>query len=171
MVSNFRVKLDLTSKRCSGKRRRAKGRDANVLFHIRIFLLLFLLVPLWFGSGFLTSLRGQVSDLASVRLEHIPNVEHMLKSTVEYKPYRPAGTIQKYLGNAVLFLRCSLLSTYKNKNSAFWNAAWRRAGHFLLGGRLDLLKRRGEYVCVMVHLVCFADVQALIHQSPSAVSD
>lgn len=49
MVSNFRVKLDLTLKRCSGKRRRAEEKDANVLFHVRIFLLLFLLVLLWFG--------------------------------------------------------------------------------------------------------------------------
>lgn len=44
-----------------------------------------------------------MSDLASVEPEHIPNVEHMLKSTVEFKPYRPGGIVQKYLGNAFLF--------------------------------------------------------------------
>lgn len=82
-----------------------RRKDDHVLFHVRIFLLLVLLVLLlvWFCSVFLTSLGDQVSDLASVGLDCIPNAEHMLKSTVEFKPYRPAGLVQKYLGNAFSF--------------------------------------------------------------------
>lgn len=83
MVSNFRVKLDSTLKRRRGKRRRAEGKGDNVLFHARIYLLLVLLALhlVWFWL--LTSLGDQVSDLASVGHEHIPNVKQMLKSTIE----------------------------------------------------------------------------------------
>lgn len=52
---------------------------------------------------FIASLGEQVFDLASVGLEHILNVELMLMSTAEFKPYRPAGILQKYLGNVFLF--------------------------------------------------------------------
>lgn len=178
VVSNFRVKLDSTLKRCRGKRRKAEGKDDDVLFHVRIFLLLVLLVLLlvWFGSGFLTCLGDQVSDLASVGLEHIPNVEHVLKSTVEFKPYRPAGMVQKYLGNAFLFPQ--MLPSFNTQKSEFstLKCCWSQVGHFLLGGRLDLLKMGRECVCGgggggVCACVCFADVQALIQQSLSAVSD
>lgn len=75
----------------------------NVLLHIRILLLLVLLVLLLVASIFLTSHKDQVSDLASVELEHIPNVEHMLKSTVEFKPYRPGGISTKISGKCFSF--------------------------------------------------------------------
>lgn len=57
----------------------------------------------WFSSIFLIYHRDQVSDLASVELEHISNVEHMLKSTVEFKPYRPAGISTKISGKCFSF--------------------------------------------------------------------
>ena len=94
----------------------------------------------WFGFVlvFLTSLGDQVSDLGSVGLDRIPNVEHMLKSTVEFKPYRPAGLVQKYLGNAFLFPQ--MLPSFNIQKSEFsiLKCCWRQVGHFLLGGRLDL---------------------------------
>lgn len=115
-----------------------------------------------------------MSGLASAGHEHIPNVKHMLKSTVEFKPYRPSGAVQKYLGNAFLFPQ--MLPSFNIQKSEFsiLKSCWRRLGHFLLGGRLDLLKMGKECVplCVCVRAcVCFADVQALIQQSLSAVSE
>lgn len=57
----------------------------------------------WFASIFLTSHKDQVSVLASVELEHIPNVEHMLKSTIEFKPYGPGGISTKISGKCFSF--------------------------------------------------------------------
>lgn len=90
-----------------------------------------------------------MSDLASMGLEHIPNVKHMLKSTVEFKPYRPAGIVQKYLGNAFLFPQ--MLPSFNIEKSEFsiLKCCCRRVGHFLLGGRLDLLKMGSVCVCVL----------------------
>lgn len=95
MVSNFRVKLDSTLKRLRGKRRHMIMSFSMLGSSFFWFF--------WFGSTFLTSHRNQVSDLASVELEHIPNVEHMLKSTVEFKPYRPGGISTKISGKCFSF--------------------------------------------------------------------
>lgn len=135
VVSNFRVKLDPSLKRCGEKRRKAEGKDYNVPFPVRIFLLLFFSMVLWFNLvlSFLTSFGNQLSDLASLGLEHIPHVDHMLKYTGEFKPYRPAGTVQKYLGNAFLFPQ--MLPSFHTQKSEFsiLKCCWRQDGHFLLG--------------------------------------
>jgi len=95
-----------------------------------------------------------VSDLVSVELERVPNVKHMLKSAVEFKPCRPAGIVPKYLGNAVLFPQ--MLPSFNTEKSEFsiLKCCWRSVGHFLLGGRLDLLKMGGERVSLCVFRRC-----------------
>lgn len=163
VVSNFRVKLDSILKTLRGKRRHMIMSFSMLGSSFFWFF--------WFGSTLLTSHRDQVSDLASVELEHIPNVEHMLKSTVEFKPYRPGGISTKISGKCFSF----------PSDAPFLQHTKLRIQHFELlleaswsfpAGRDAWSFKDGERVCVCVSVcVCFADVEALIQQSPSAVSD